>query len=130
MSRLTWDEYFIYLAYSAAKMSTCLREKVGAILVKDKRIISTGYNGAPRGLEHCTDVGCLIVNNHCTRAVHAEANALIFGKGSTLYCTHQPCYHCAGLIINAGIGRVVYDTKYGKPDSIYLMLRAGIVVEV
>jgi dCMP deaminase len=96
---------------------------VGAVIVRDKRILTTGYNGAPSNLPHCTEVGCLMVNGHCVRTLHAEQNAIIQGalhgvdvSCSTIYVTHQPCLVCAKMIINAGIERVVYAGHY--PDEI------------
>ena len=113
--------------------STCLRRKVGALLVKDKRILSTGYNGPPRHLPHCEEVGCLRdklkipsgERQEMCRGLHAEQNAIIQAamhgtgvKGSALYCTHQPCLTCAKMIINVGIGKVVFQGNY--PDSLAL----------
>ncbi len=113
--------------------STCLRRKVGALLVKDKRILSTGYNGPPRNLPHCEEVGCLRdklkipsgERQEMCRGLHAEQNAIIQAamhgtgvKGSALYCTHQPCLTCAKMIINVGIGKVVFQGNY--PDSLAL----------
>lgn len=123
MTRPTWDEYFIEIALAVAKRSTCNRAQVGAIIVKDKRILTTGYNGAPRGLPHCSDEGCEIVDGHCVRTLHAEQNAIIQAalhgvsvEGGTIYSTHQPCHTCAKMIINAGLTRVVYVGEY--PDTI------------
>jgi len=111
------------IAFQVARRSTCPRASVGAVIVRDKRILTTGYNGSPRGLPHCTEAGCLIINGHCVRALHAEQNAIIQGalhgvdvSHSTLYVTHQPCLNCAKMIINAGIERVVYAGHY--PDDI------------
>jgi len=127
--RPSWEEYFIQIAQLVATRSTCLRRKVGAILVKDKRILSTGYNGAPRKLAHCAEVGCLRdklkipagERQEICRGLHAEQNAIIqaalYGisiKGAVLYCTHQPCITCAKMIINAGIKKVIFQGKY--PD--------------
>ncbi len=116
--------------------STCLRAQVGAIIVKDKRILTTGYNGAPKGLPHCLDAGCEIVNGHCVRTLHAEQNAILqaalYGvslEGGAIYTTHQPCHTCAKMIINAGLVRVVYAGKY--PDELaqkYLRL-AGLQLD-
>lgn len=121
--RPSWDEYFMEITFQVAKRSTCPRAAVGAVIVRDKRILTTGYNGSPRGQSHCTEVGCLIVNDHCVRTLHAEQNAIIQGalhgvdvSHSTLYVTHQPCLSCAKMIINAGIERVVYGGDY--PDSL------------
>jgi len=122
-TRPSWDEYFMQIAFQVAKRSTCPRAAVGALIVRDKRLLTTGYNGSPRGLPHCTEVGCLMVNDHCVRTLHAEQNAIIQGalhgvdvSHSTLYVTHQPCLNCAKMIINAGIERVVYAGDY--PDDI------------
>jgi dCMP deaminase len=111
------------ITFQVARRSTCPRAAVGAVIVRDKRILTTGYNGAPAGLPHCTEAGCLMVNDHCVRTLHAEQNAIIQGalhgvdvSGSTIYVTHQPCLICAKMIINAGIERVVYGGDY--PDEI------------
>ena len=127
--RPSWDEYFMQITGLVATRSTCLRRKVGALLVKEKRILSTGYNGAPRNLPHCRQVGCLRdklnipsgERQEICRGLHAEQNAIIqaalYGisiKESTLYCTHQPCITCSKMIINAGIKRIVFQGKY--PD--------------
>lgn len=111
------------ITFEVARRSTCPRAAVGAVIVRDKRILTTGYNGAPANLPHCTEVGCLMVNGHCVRTLHAEQNAIIQGalhgvdvSHSTIYVTHQPCLTCAKMIINAGIERVVYAGSY--PDEI------------
>jgi dCMP deaminase len=121
--RPSWDSYFMDIAFRVARRSTCPRASVGAVIVRDKRILTTGYNGSPRGLPHCSEAGCLIINGHCVRTLHAEQNAIIQGalhgvdvSHSTLYVTHQPCLNCAKMIINAGIERVVYAGDY--PDEI------------
>lgn len=131
MSRPTWDRYFMDMALLVATRATCNRAQVGAVLVKDRHMISTGYNGAPSGFDHCLDVGCDIVNSHCQRTVHAEVNAIIqcarFGvvtEGSTLYCTHAPCVHCSKAIVNAGIVRVVYLNDWNTDISV--LREAGI----
>lgn len=97
-SRPSWDEYFMGITLEVARRSTCNRAQVGAIIVRDKRILTTGYNGSPTGLPHCTEAGCLIVNGHCVRTLHAEQNAIIQAAlhgvstdGATIYVTHQPC---------------------------------------
>lgn len=119
--RPDWDEYFIEMARLAAKRATCPRRQVGAVLVKDQRLIATGYNGAVRGAPHCQDDGCLMVDGHCVRAVHAELNAIlqcaVYGvssKGAEMYCTDFPCVACAKSIVQAGITRLVYLAEY--PD--------------
>ncbi len=129
--RPSWDEYFLEMAKLVAKRSTCLRRKVGAVLVKDKRILATGYNGAPRGLKHCIDIGCMRQKlkvpsgerHELCRALHAEQNALIqaslYGisvKGSSLYATNQPCVICAKMLINAGIQEIIIADGY--PDQL------------
>jgi dCMP deaminase len=117
--RPTWDEYFLDIAFSVAERSTCDRAHVGAVLVRDRRILATGYNGSPAGLPHCDEVGHLMVDGHCVRTLHAEQNAIIqsalhgvSSEGATAYVTHQPCLTCAKMLINAGIERVVYAGDY------------------
>ncbi|MFM7174802.1 MAG: deoxycytidylate deaminase [Caldilinea sp.] len=119
--RPSWDDYFLQIAFTVAQRSTCDRAHVGCALVRDRRILTTGYNGAPAGLPHCDDVGHLLVDGHCVRTLHAEQNALIQAalhgvgtEGATAYVTHQPCLTCAKMLINAGIRRVVYAGHY--PD--------------
>jgi len=121
--RPSWDAYFMGITFEVARRSTCNRAQVGAIIVCNKRILTTGYNGSPAGLPHCTEVGCLMVNGHCARTLHAEQNAIIQAAlhgvstdGATIYVTHQPCLICAKMIINAGIARVVYGGDY--PDDL------------
>ncbi|HIP62540.1 MAG TPA: cytidine deaminase [Archaeoglobus profundus] len=131
------------LAKVVAKRSTCLRQKVGAIIVKDKRILATGYNGAPSGMAHCLDIGCerekLKIpsgeRQELCRGLHAEQNAIIqaarFGiciDGSILYTTHCPCITCAKMIINAGIKKVVYGKEYADKRGLELLKEAGIEV--
>jgi dCMP deaminase len=128
--RPSWDEYFMRIAREVAKRSTCLRRQVGAIVVLDKRILATGYNGAPSGLPHCAEVGCLRERlrvpsgerHELCRGLHAEMNALLQGarhgirmEGATLYSTLAPCSLCAKMLINTGIVRVVGSMDY--PDS-------------
>ena len=125
--RPSLDEYFMKMAHLAATRSTCLRRKVGAIIVKDKRVLSTGYNGAPKGLPHCEEVGCLRENldiptgerHELCRGVHAEQNAIIqaavFGtsiKDGKIYTTNRPCVVCTKLLINANISEIIYDDDY------------------
>ncbi len=131
--RPSWDEYFMNVAHEVAKRSTCERAQVGAVIVKDKRILTTGYNGSPRGLPHCTDVGCLMDNGHCVRTLHAEQNAIIVAalhgvitEGATIYITHQPCFLCAKMIINAGIIQIVYDEEYPDDRSSEFLAQAGV----
>ena len=129
--RPSYDEYFMEMAHVVAKRSTCIRRRVGAILVKDKHILSTGYNGAPKGLNHCEDVGCIRQQlsvksgerHELCRGLHAEQNAIIqaavFGisiSGSTLYCTNTPCVVCVKMLINAGVKEIIYSGNY--PDDL------------
>ncbi len=137
--RPSWDEYFMGITRLAASRSTCLRRHVGAVIVKDKRIISTGYNGAPSGMKHCLELGCLRdklkipsgTHHEICRGLHAEQNALLFAKGvdltgATLYCTNQPCVVCAKLIIQAGIKTVVYEEPYPDKLSVQFFKEAGV----
>lgn len=142
MERPSWDEYFMEVAELAAKRSTCLRRNVGAVVVLDKRIIATGYNGAPRGIMHCEERGgCLREKmgipsgerHELCMALHAEQNAIIQAasmgqsiEGSTIYVTHQPCVICAKMIINAGIRRIVVREGYPDQLSVDILAEAGI----
>ena len=117
--------------------SNCLTRQVGAVIVKEKRILTTGYNGSPRGLPHCSEVGCLMENDHCVRTLHAEQNAIIqaalhgvLTEDSTVYVTHQPCFLCAKMIINAGIKRIVYDNEYPDDKSRDFLEQAGVELSV
>ena len=134
-NRPSWNEYFLNIAHEVAKRSTCERAQVGAVIVLDKRILTTGYNGSPRGLPHCTEVGCLMDNGHCVRTLHAEQNAIIqaalhgvITEGSTIYVTHQPCFICAKTIINAGITEIVYDKEYQDDRSLDFLQQAGVII--
>ena len=133
--RPSLDDYFMEIACVVSKRSTCLRENVGAVLVRDKHILSTGYNGAPAGLAHCEEVGCLREKlgvpsgerHELCRGSHAEANAIIqaalhgvSSEGSIMYCTHQPCAMCTKLAINARVKEIVYRSPY--PDNLSLQL--------
>ena len=117
LARPSWDEYFLEIAKVVATRSTCDRANVGAVIVKNKVILSTGYNGAPRGLPHCNDVGHEIVDGHCIRTAHAETNAIAQAakngtsiEDASIYLTISPCYDCFKIIVNAGIKEVVYDS--------------------
>ncbi|MDD4093537.1 MAG: cytidine/deoxycytidylate deaminase family protein [Methanothrix sp.] len=142
IDRPSIDEYFMEIASVVAKRSTCLRNHVGALFVKNKRILSTGYNGAPAGLDHCDVVGCARENvasgthHELCRAVHAEQNAIIQAalhgisiEGATLYCTHQPCILCAKMMINARVIKVVYQQSYPDGTALDFLEQAGIDVE-
>jgi dCMP deaminase len=133
MNRVSWDRYFMNLAVQAATRSTCPRKHVGAVIVRDKVILSTGYNGSIRGAPHCTEAGCLMDNGHCVRTVHAEANALIQAarngvrlEGSEIYVTASPCFNCFKLIANAGIRRVHYGELYRDERVLELARQADI----
>lgn len=117
--RPSWDEYFLKLAMLASERATCPRMHVGCVLVKDKFVLATGYNGSLPGQPHCDEVGCLIVDNHCVRTNHAEINALVQAtthgvnvKGTTAYITNMSCTNCAKALIAAGIKRVVVFSDY------------------
>ncbi|MEA2626298.1 MAG: dCMP deaminase [Candidatus Binatota bacterium] len=126
--RLSWDQYFLMITRQVAERSTCNRAKVGAVIVRDKNILATGYNGAPAGLPHCTDVGCLVyesrtpngdIEENCFRTIHAEINAIAQAakNGATIrdadvYITHTPCIHCLKVLINTGIQRVCFEKPY------------------
>ena len=133
IQRPNWDKYFMNIANEVAKRSTCERAQVGAVIVKEKRILTTGYNGSPRGLPHCSEVGCLMDNVHCVRTLHAEQNAIIqaalhgiITEGATIYVTHQPCFLCAKMIINAGLVQIVYDKEYPDDRSREFLEQAGV----
>lgn len=139
--RPSWDSYFMEIAYLVSTRSTCLRRKVGAVMVRDKRILTTGYNGAPSNLSHCREVGCLREKmgipsgerQEICRGLHAEQNAIIQAalsgvsiRGATLYCTHQPCITCSKMIINAGIKRIVFEGDYPDKLAREILEEAGI----
>ena len=139
--RPTWDEYFLEIANVAKKRSTCLRRQVGAVIVKENRILSTGYNGVPTRIKHCDEVGCLRdqlnipsgERHELCRGSHAEQNAIVnaanFGislKGSTIYINTQPCILCTKMIINAGIVRIVYEEGYPDELSLSMIEESGI----
>ena len=123
------------MAQTVSKRMTCERARVGALIVKDNRVVSMGYGGAPAGLPHCTQVGCeLGPDGGCITTVHAEASAICFAakegiavKGSTMYVTLAPCRNCAKLIINSGIEKVIYLQSYRDPSGLVLLTRAGVV---
>ena len=126
--RLTWDQYFMTITQQVAERSTCNRAKVGAVIVRDRNILATGYNGAPAGMPHCTEAGCLIyesktpygeVEQNCFRTIHAEINAIAQAakngsniKDSSIYVTHTPCIHCIKVLVNTGIKKVYYESPY------------------
>lgn len=123
------------VARTVATRATCPRASVGAVIVREHRILTTGYNGAPRGVAHCSDIGCEMVADHCVRSTHAEANAVVQGAlhgvglaDATAYCTHQPCVNCAKLLISAGIARIVYDAPYTDLFAQSLLAEAGVAL--
>lgn len=139
INRPSIDNYFMDIAKKVATRSTCNRHDVGAVIVGDNKIISTGYNGAPKGLEHCIDIGCARegvpsgMSYETCRAVHAEQNAIIQGSpekmdGSTIYITHQPCTLCSKMIINAGIKRVVYEKDHDDVNGLIMLHEAKLQV--
>jgi len=127
-TRPSWDQYFMTITRQVAERSTCLRAKVGAVIVRDKNILATGYNGAPAGLPHCTDVGCLVyrsttpsgdIEENCFRCIHAEMNAIAQAakngasiRDAAVYVTHTPCIQCFKVLINTGIKRIFFDKPY------------------
>ena len=142
--RPDWDTYFMRITKWVATRSSCLRRSVGAVLVKDKRILATGYNGAPAGMAHCEEAGCLRDQLHIPsgerhelcRGLHAEQNAIIQAarqgteiKDSTLYCTTAPCSLCAKMLINAGVTRIVYEGSYPDERAMAFFAEAGVKVE-
>ncbi|MHC1635859.1 MAG: deoxycytidylate deaminase [Candidatus Methanospirareceae archaeon] len=141
MKRIPWDEYWMNIVFDIAKRSTCVRRQIGAIVVKNNIIISTGYNGAPRGFPHCLDIGCLRdelgiksgTKQEVCRGVHAEQNALLQAgrdaEGATLYVNGFPCKICAKMIINAGIKRVVIRGEYSDREGLEFLKKAGIKVD-
>ena len=126
--RLSWDAYFLQITRQVAERSTCTRAKVGAVIVRRKSILASGYNGAPSGMPHCSDVGCLIYKStnpdgeteeNCFRTIHAEINAIAQAarngtsiEGATIYVTHSPCIHCLKVLVNSGIEAIYYDRPY------------------
>ena len=141
--RPSWNQYFTSITRMVATRSTCLRRHVGAILVKEKRILATGYNGAPAGLKHCIEVGCLReeasipsgTRHELCRALHAEQNVIVQAAyhgisiaGSTLYCTNKPCVICSKMLINAGIKRIFYDEGYDDDLADAILDEAGIEI--
>lgn len=139
--RPSWDAYFMDIAGLVAKRSTCLRRAVGAVVVRDRRLLSTGYNGAPSNIRHCAETGCLREQlqvpsgerHELCRGIHAEQNAIIQAafhgvsiKGADLFCTNQPCSICAKMIINAGIVRIVYQNGYADGLAVEMLAEAGV----
>ncbi|MFZ7125036.1 MAG: deoxycytidylate deaminase [Desulfobacterales bacterium] len=141
--RPSWDVYFMDITALVARRTTCLRRAVGAVIVKDKRILATGYNGAPTGSRHCAETGCLREQlkvpsgqrHELCRGIHAEQNAIIQAayhgvsiKDATLYCTTQPCSICAKMIINAGIRKIIFESGYEDPMATAMLKEAAVEV--
>ncbi|MBC8293951.1 MAG: dCMP deaminase family protein [Proteobacteria bacterium] len=143
--RPSWDEYFMAITAEVAKRSTCTRAQVGAVIVRERSILATGYNGSPAGMPHCFDVGCLVYESHtpdgnieenCFRTIHAEINAIAQAArngssiaGADVYVTHTPCIHCLKVLVNTGVKRVVYAKAY-KLDTIEELLdRSGMQLQ-
>ncbi len=131
--RADWNTYFMNIAQVAATRSTCNRKHVGAVIVRDKSILSTGYNGSIPGMPHCTEVGCDIENGHCIATVHAEANAIIQAAKhgvcidkADIYVTASPCWNCFKLIANSGIKRIFYGEFYRDEKSLKVAGQCGI----
>lgn len=139
-NRPSWDEYFLTITRMVAERSTCTRAKVGAVIVRQRSILATGYNGAPAGMPHCLDVGCEVYESknpdgeivqNCFRTIHAEINAITQASrngtsidGADIYVTHTPCIHCFKVIVNSGIERVFYEKPY-KLETIAELRRLG-----
>lgn len=139
--RPSWNQYFMKIAGQIAERSTCLRRKTGTVIVKDKRILASGYNGAPSGLKHCDEVGCLREaqgissgeRHELCRGLHAEQNAIIQAalhgikiQGASLYSTHEPCVLCAKMVINAGVTKIFYRDSYSDKLARSLLDEAGV----
>lgn len=143
MQRPSWDDYFMTITRQVSTRSTCLRRACGAVVVKDRRILATGYNGTPKGVTHCEDVGCLReqrgiasgTGHELCRGIHAEQNAVVqaalYGVamgGSMVYSTHQPCVLCAKILINAGVTEIVYADAYPDRLSEEMLSEAGVTL--
>lgn len=135
--RINWHDYFMSQTQLLSLRSTCERLKVGATIVKDNRVISSGYNGSVSGEDHCIDVGCLVEGGHCIRTIHAEMNALLqcskFGvstEGASIYVTHFPCVHCSKSLVQSGIKNIYYSEDYKNHEyALYLFDKNGIHYE-
>lgn len=145
MKRPDWNEYFMRMAELAAERSTCTRRKVGAVLVKDKRVLATGYNGAPKKIPHCEETGCLRKQlnipsgqrHEICRGIHAEQNLIaqsavhgVKTEGATVYCTNQPCIICAKLLINAGIKKIYYKRPYNDKFPMQILKQSNVIIKL
>ena len=136
--RPSWDDYFMAIVKIVASRGTCDRLYAGSVLVKDNRIIATGYNGSPPGLPHCNDVGHLLEEGHCVRTIHGEHNSLLQAarlsststEGSTMYTKYSPCIHCAKYVIACGVKRVVIGKVYRNPSALDMLKEAGVHVDL
>ena len=144
-NRPSWHQYFLTITRQVAERSTCTRAKVGAVIVRDKSIVATGYNGSPAGLPHCTEVGCLVytsrtpagdVEENCFRTIHAEINAIAQAarngssiRDADIYITHTPCIHCLKVLINTGIRRVFYEREYKLHTLAEILQFSDVVLE-
>jgi len=124
MARMKIDQYFMKIAHTVSERATCDRLHVGCVLVKNKMILATGYNGSASGAKHCDDVGHLIIDGHCVRTVHSEVNAICSAAkhgvsidGATAYCSHEPCFNCTKTLINAGVRKVYFANHYQQDAS-------------
>lgn len=144
MERLSWIDYFMNIAWMASTRSTCLRRRVGAVAVKDRRVLATGYNGAPPGLAHCAETGCLRERlavpsgqrQEICRAVHAEQNVILQAathgvdlRGAEIFCTTHPCVTCAKMLIGCGVRRIWHCEGYPDDLSAQMLREAGVVAE-
>ena len=143
--RPSWHQYFMTITRQVAERSTCTRAKVGAVIVRDKSILATGYNGSPAGLPHCTESGCLVYTSHtpagdteenCFRTIHAEINAIAQAakngasiRDADIYITHTPCIHCVKVLINTGIRRIFYERDYKRATIEELLRGANIELQ-
>ncbi len=143
--RPSWHQYFLTITHQVAERSTCTRAKVGAVIVRDKNILATGYNGSPAGLPHCTELGCLIytsrtprgeIEENCFRTIHAEINAIAQAakngasiRDADIYITHTPCIHCLKVLINTGIRRIFYERDYKTHTLADLLRYSGVHLE-
>ena len=132
--RPDWDSYFMKIAAAVSERSTCDRALVGCVLVLDKRILTSGFNGSPAGQDHCDEIGHLMVDGHCVRTIHAETNAIIQAalhgvstRDATCYVTHLPCINCTKALINAGITRIVYGEVYRTDENAVSFLEAAAI---
>jgi dCMP deaminase len=143
--RPSWHQYFLTITRQVAERSTCTRAKVGAVIVRDKNILATGYNGAPAGLPHCTELGCLVytsrtptgeLEENCFRTIHAEINAIAQAakngasiRDADIYITHTPCIHCLKVLINTGIRRIFYEHDYKTHTLSEILRHSGVHLE-